>query len=306
MVKHQPVKRILGCTALVLALLCSFAFNVFAEAAPCESATAAGHYRHPVSGTIEDSGGESSEALGQSMVDSVVGPEALLETASDGSMYLSMRFNLMSNISDTHISVQSPGDSDWTDVTPVRTAEGEDSADLRIPVPGKDVIVRAQCFVDAMGRAVVFYVTVDNFTAGNNYDFAQIDADYKPGDSAPAGTVVPAGGDDVVGLVTGGSGTAAKPAAPAEQSNGQSSSAVSGEIIISGRVWVVFFVLVFCAQLLACLAFWGLKALIDHVAGRRAAVVEEEEESAFLPDEDEDFSTDFMDSEWTEDDDENP
>lgn len=37
------------------------------------------HYRHPVTGVIEDSGGEGSEVLGQSMTESALRTQSLIE-----------------------------------------------------------------------------------------------------------------------------------------------------------------------------------------------------------------------------------
>ena len=314
-------KRLLRCTALLLAMLCCFAFSVSAAYAPCESGSAVGHYRHPVSNTIEDSGGESSFALGQSMVESVVSGEAMLETAADGNLYLSLRFNLMSNISDVDLKVQRPNDDQWTSVGFDRTAEGEDSADLRLPVPARDAIVRAECFVDAMGRSVIFYVTVDGFAEGNTHGFTQMDASFVPspakGESKPAGATVaaPAGetntstgtiaGQETVGLVTGGSKAgAAEPAAAADKAH----AGEAGTLTIGPSVWVMFFLVTFCACLLACLVFWVIRTAVEKAAGRKSAAADEELTSALAQAEDEDevFETDFSDDDWMEDEHENP
>lgn len=294
-VKHNTKKYLCSLLALVLVLGC-MTIGAAAAEAPCESAVASGLYRHPGTGNIEDSGGASSEALGQSMVTSVVTPEALMETASDGSLYLSLRFNLMSNISKTELAVQKSGESGWTPVTYEVTGEGDDTKDFRIPVPAKDAVVRAECFVDAMGRAVIFYVTVDNFTAGNTGNFARMDADKTPAQStntnSSGSSVI---GDDVVGLVTGGSG---KATAASDSANTVEGKEPMQEVIITGRVWIMFFLLVFCAQMLACLAFWGIKALITSRKTSRPRKnlppIPDE------PEEDVDFSDELWDEEWEE------
>ena len=293
MVKNNSVKRTLSCAALVLALVFCFSLSAFAAKADCESAVATGLYRHPVTGAIEDSGGESSEALGQSMVTSVVDPSALLETAADGSLWLSVRFNLMSNISDVKLHVQKPGQTDWTPVDFESTAKGADTEDLRLPFPSKDSILRAECFVDAMGRAVVFYVTLDDFTPGNSGGFVQMDADAAPA----AGTGVQPSGNRVSGLVTGGENSVSVQAAAASDGS-------SVPVYISGRVWVMFFILVFCAQLLACLAFWGLKTLVQRGRDKRAQPSGLPAASPYT-DEDGEFDADFGDMDW-EDDNERP
>ena len=276
-----------------------------AAEAPCESAVATGCYRHPVTGVIEDSGGESSEALGQSMVNSVVSTDALIETTADGRMYLSLRFNLMSNISDTDFRVQKPGDTSWTPVAAERTAQGEDTANLRLPIPGKDAIVRAECFVDAMGRPVVFYVQLGTFASGNAGNFVRMDENSGPSATAAAqnpetpslpgsgpvsgGTAVSDG--EVAGLVIGGSGTT-----PSDASGQPAGEADGREVIISGRGWTMIFLVVFCAQILACLAFWGIQSLISDKKDRRRPMPREAE----APREEPDFSDEDWEKVWEE------
>lgn len=297
--KYHLKKYLCSLLALVLVLGC-ITIGAAAAQLPAESAVATGSYRHPGSGKIEDSGGESSEALGQSMVTSVVSPEALMETAPDGTLYLSLRFNLMSNISSTKLSVQKSGETSWSPVEYEVTATGEDSKDLRIPFPAKDAIVRAECFVDAMGRAVVFYVTVDGFTPGNSGNFAQLDSEHLPSKSSGSTSKSDSNviGDSVVGLVTGGSGNT--------PSSGNSANAVGNtvggtsekgnapvqEVIITWRVWVMFFLLVFCAQMLACLCFWGIKTLISSRSNSAAR-----KPLPPLPDESKD-DMDFLEENW--------
>ena len=269
--KFKFKRHLISC--LALALVFCLPLTALAAEAPCEAATATGHYRHPVTGIIEDSGGESSFALGQSMVDSVASPDALLETGADGQLYLDLRFNLMSNISQVDFAVQQPNDAQWTPLGYESIAKGDDTEDLRFAIPGKDAILRCQLFVDARGRSVVFYVTVGDFTEGNPGNFPRMEENYtptftKPGEAPkppadqgstavtiPQGAVTNVGMDgEVLGLVTGGTGkdnTPAETAAPG----------APRDVIISGSVWVMFFVLVFCAQLLACFVFQGLRKL---------------------------------------------
>ena len=300
MVKQNSVKRVLGCAALSLVLLFSLAVSAFAAPAPCKTGKAAGTYRHPVTGIIEDSGGEDSEALGQSMVENMVDGDALVETASNGKIYLSVRFHLMSNISEVDLQVQKRGDSGWIPAVYESSGKGEDSEDFRVEVPAEDAILRAQCFVDAMGRSVVFYVTAADFTDGNAGGFAQIDADYTgpaaSKEDKPAGDNVL--GKDTVGLVTGGTNTHAA-GTTAGQTQPQVGDGMVTRVEISGQVWIMFFVLAFCAQLLACLVFWGLKSLVER-GGKHSAAAEEVPESKISQAEEDDFDTDFLDSDWQE------
>lgn len=290
MMKNNTLKRISACAAMLMVLVGCLAFHAFADNISSEGASVHASYRHPVTDKIEDSGGESSEALGQSMVTSMVDPQGLLESDAEGNLYLSVRFHLMSNVSKVELAVQKPGDSEWTQPSWESTAKGDDSEDFRIAVPSKDAVIRARCFVDAMGREVVFFVTADQFTAGNPGGFAVLQAGDKPAASA-SGSKDSAIPDNTVGLVTGGSNKAA-----AQQTT--VSNAKPQQVEISASVWVMFFVLVFCAQLLACLAFWGLKTLVTRFLEQRS----QQGTAAFpetQPDE-QDLDVDFLDSNWEE------
>ena len=249
--KHTFAKRTAACMALVLALVMCLSLSVFAAEAPCQTATVHGWYRHPVTGVIEDSGGEPSFALGQSMVDSLVTPDGLMEEGADGNYYLSVRFKLMDNVSEVNLTAQKPGDAQWAPAAYESTGKGDDQEDFRIAIPSKNAVIRAECFVEAMGRSVVFYMTADNFTSGNAAGFARMDENHTIA-AAPAEK----SGTGTTGMVTGGSGTAAKPAAePGTDAITTATNDGERNVIISARVWVMFFVLVFCAQLLACLVF---------------------------------------------------
>ncbi len=296
--KHNTLKRISACAAMLLVLISCLAFHAFADTIPGQGASVHASYRHPVTDKIEDSGGESSEALGQSMVDSMVDSQGYLETDADGNLYLSVRFHLMSNVSKVELAVQKSGDNEWAQASWESTAKGDDSEDFRVSIPSKDAVIRARCFVDAMGRDVVFFVTADQFTAGNPGGFAALKEGEKPAanTSAQKDTAIP---DNTVGLVTGGSGKAATQPSTVVANDKQ-----TRQLEISASVWVMLFVLVFCAQLLACLAFWGLKTLATRMLEKRdqaANALPDSETKADAEDAAaEDFDMDFLDSDWEE------
>lgn len=54
------------------------------------TATATSHYRHPTTGVIEDSGGEGSAVLGQSMTDSALNKSALVEVDANGNTWVTL------------------------------------------------------------------------------------------------------------------------------------------------------------------------------------------------------------------------
>ena len=80
-------------------------------------AAATPHYQHPVTGMIEDSGGEKSKVLGQSMTESALHNEALVEVDPAGNTYITVRLNLMDNIEHPAFSVDTARNGSFTDVS---------------------------------------------------------------------------------------------------------------------------------------------------------------------------------------------
>ncbi len=130
-----------------------------------------GHYRHPVTGVIEDSGGEEKEALGQSMVDRIMSSEAYYEDA-DGDSYLTFTLTLMNSISDLSFEIDNGGS--YSSTSYERIFDGDDVSDIRVRTVSKDTVLRAKCFVEPMGRNVVFYISCSNFTPGNNTPYPSL------------------------------------------------------------------------------------------------------------------------------------
>ena len=148
--------------------------SVRAEAGTVYSCTINRCYAHPVTGEIEDSGGEASYATGQGMVEGAVAAQGILEITDSGAYYLTFRISLVDFTSGHSFSVQNTGDLGWSAVTPSVTANGTDSngttSDLCIQVPGENCVVRGSMYVTPMGRDVVFYFYPNNFTEGNTTD----------------------------------------------------------------------------------------------------------------------------------------
>lgn len=154
-------------TLLILCVLPLLTMLVFAYT--IESATAHGHYIHPVSGVIEDPG--NNPGIGQGMVENVVHSQALFEEVG-GQLYACVRFNLANYISDVSFAVQVSGQDDFyaADYQVVKTTA--ETADYRFIVPSRESIVRASCFVEPMGRSVIFYINFSDFVAGNSDFYA--------------------------------------------------------------------------------------------------------------------------------------
>ena len=108
-------------------------------------ADATPYYSHPYTGVIEDSGGESSSVLGQSMTESALCPQALIEVDSSGNMYATIRLSLMDNIENPQFMVQEDGYSSFYDVSADCMQENLDNntGDFRISIPKKYILCSA-------------------------------------------------------------------------------------------------------------------------------------------------------------------
>lgn len=131
-------------------------------------------YSHPVTGVIEDSGGQSSYATGQGMVSGVLFPTGMLEVTSDGVYYLTFRMSLVDYTSNHNFKVQKTGDSGWTDATMEVITNGSDSngttADVRVQVPNQDCVLRGSMYVEPMGRDVIYYFYPSQYVQGKPAD----------------------------------------------------------------------------------------------------------------------------------------
>ena len=127
------------------------------------TATATSHYRHPTTGVIEDSGGEGSYVLGQSMTDSALNKAALVEVDSSGATWITIRLNLMDNIQSPAFQV----DGSSVSATLMQEDYTNNTADYRMRVNSENSIIRCNMYVIPMGREVIFYITVGGLSAGS-------------------------------------------------------------------------------------------------------------------------------------------
>lgn len=146
--------------------------SVHAESGAIYSCTINRSYGNPVTGEVEDSGGESSYATGQGMVESAVYSQGLMEVTDSGNYYLTLRLSLLDYTSGHTFAVQNVGDSGWMDTATAVTANGSDgsgsTADVCMQVPSENCIVRISMYVSPMGRDAVFYVYPTNYSEGNS------------------------------------------------------------------------------------------------------------------------------------------
>lgn len=164
-----------------------------------EQITVEGLYRHPLTGNIEDSGGEASEALGQSMVTKMVGEFGSYDSERKT---LDIVFGLMNSISNVDIQVQFTGLSEFNSVDFYELERVGEDATFRVPVSNKGDILRVEAFIEPMGRAVKFYVVVAGvLDEQNNAQESAVDTSSMQevtedsGVSKPEGLII--GGPDV-------------------------------------------------------------------------------------------------------------
>ena len=172
---NKILSAIMTCV-LAITLMAGFpAVKAYAASGTVYSCAINRCYAHPVTGVIEDSGGESSYATGQGMVEGCVYSNGILEVTDDGAYYLTIRMSLMDYTSGHSFQVQNVGDSGWSTPSEIGiTGNGSDSngttADVCMRVPSENCVVRGSMYVEPMGRDVIFYLYPSNFSEGNSTD----------------------------------------------------------------------------------------------------------------------------------------
>lgn len=238
---RQIRKTLAGFLAAVLALVLGAgisAVSVKAESGTVYTCVIHPCYAHPVTGEIEDSGGEASYATGQGMVEGAVYTTGILEVTDSGNYYLTIRLSLMDYTSNHSFWVQSVGDSGWSSPALGVTGSGTDNngatSDVCIQVPSENCVVRGSMYVSPMGRDVIFYLYPSDYTAGNNTDMNATIVTSASGseNSASAGGNAAAdntadSGNSGSGSTAGGSSLQGNSALPAAGSAGDSED--SGE-----------------------------------------------------------------------------
>ena len=168
-------KKTLILTAmLIISLMCSMVATLdFAKAASGKvgGCTINRDYRHPVTGVIEDSGGEGSFATGQGMVESCAYNIGMIEETDNGQCYVTVRLTLMDMTENVAFKSQTRGGSGWSNLGTSVTQVGSDSSgetkDYCIKVPSRNCVIRCTMYVIPMGRDVVYYLSPSGFNEGN-------------------------------------------------------------------------------------------------------------------------------------------
>lgn len=185
--KHNAKRLALALCGVVVMLAMNMAgitaIPVHAAGNGIYIATATPHYRHPQTGVIEDSGGDGSAVLGQSMTDSATYKQALVEVDSLGNTFVTVRLQLMDNIQNPTFQV------DGSPVTAEVMQEdySNNTADYRMKVNSENSVIRCNMYVIAMGRSVIFYITVSDLQPGSGDFITSITVDTpSSGDNGEA------------------------------------------------------------------------------------------------------------------------
>lgn len=227
-------KFLAGIMAVMLALVLGAGFSAVTVRAASGTVYTCGitpSYSHPVTGVIEDSGGEANYTTGQGMVEGAVYTTGMLEVTDDGSYYLTFRMSLMDYASNHSFLVQNVGDSGWSAPGMSVTANDSDSngttADFCIQVPSENCVVRGSMYVEPMGRDVIFYFYPGSYAEGNSSGMTATMVTEATGTSTGGSSTQPTSEGDTsqTGQAAVG-GTASQPAG--ESAAGQTDQTTSG------------------------------------------------------------------------------
>ena len=177
MLKSKNLRRTWICLISVfVVMVLSLSFS-FAESAGTYTTSVSPQYRNPLTGAIEDSGGEEKEALGQGMAQSTVSGVGLVEIDASGNVYATYRINNASAMSSISFSTSAGGG--FYGVSAVNTKSAGNSADYRIRVPYAGAPVKCALYVAPMGREVIFFMTSAGLTPGQGDFVSTIDTSVQ-------------------------------------------------------------------------------------------------------------------------------
>ena len=159
MSKSINLRKIIICmTVAIVAMALGLGYS-FASSAGTYTTSVSPQYRNPLTGAIEDSGGEEKEALGQGMAQSTVSSAGLVEIDASGNVYATYRINNASAIS--RISFSTSAGGAFYGVSAVNTKSAGNYADYRIKVPYAGAPVRCSVYGT---RGYFFYDICRSYT----------------------------------------------------------------------------------------------------------------------------------------------
>lgn len=190
--KHTAKALRMLCSVVVMLVLAASitAIPAYAASNGIYLATATPHYRHPTTGVIEDAGGDGSAVLGQSMTESALYRQALVEVDPHGTTYVTVRLKLMDNIQNPQFQV----DSSAVSASLMQEDYTENTADYRMRVGSENSVIRCNMYVVPMGREVIFYITVSALQSGSGDFITSVTVEKpstpasEPADETPAKT----------------------------------------------------------------------------------------------------------------------
>lgn len=179
---RKAVRGLCGMVAMLALAASIVSMPASAASHGIYTATATAHYRHPTTGVIEDSGGENSAVLGQSMTESATNKKALVEVDASGNTWITVRLNLMDNIQSPKFQV----DGRSVSASLMQEDYGSNTADFRLKANSEKSIIRCNMYVTPMGREVIFYITVGNLKSGSGDFVTSISVEQPKATAAPA------------------------------------------------------------------------------------------------------------------------
>lgn len=195
-----------------------------------------GAYRNPFTGVIEDSGGESNAALGESMVAGMVSDTAIYDSDSIYGSVVIYELSLVNSVSDITFSMKEQVDDEWKVLDYGREDLQDDVGTFTVPIPSPTVVLKAECFVVPMGRSVVFFITFEG-------DAIQSVTTTESAESVATTTTV-SNDNQVLGLTIGGPDVVL--AEETESVSEDVAGTMIGEqLVIDDSVWVTLFMLIF-------------------------------------------------------------
>ncbi|HER0863932.1 TPA: heme-binding protein [Streptococcus pyogenes] len=157
------IKQLLQVIVVFMISLSTMTGVVYADKGQIYECIIQRNYRHPISGQIEDSGGEHSFDIGQGMVEGTVYSDAMLEVSDAGKIVLTFRMSLADYSGNYQFWIQPGGTGSFQAVDYNITQKGTDTngttLDIAISLPTVNSIIRGSMFVEPMGREVVFYLS---------------------------------------------------------------------------------------------------------------------------------------------------
>ena len=163
-VKKNSLKLVVCLSMILGLLLVDFSGNV-AFAALKDGAylvSRSTYYVNPETGDTEDGG--SNTALGESMIESVLDSQVLVEQVN-GKTYVTLGIGLMSSISSVNIEVQTKRGGSYKKVTTTKTGScsrgGDTCNHYRFEVVSTDYYISPSLYVTPMGREVQFFIKLN-------------------------------------------------------------------------------------------------------------------------------------------------